>query len=80
MDEELKKALDKVLQLPDNVGYNTYAKAYATAALCNPYTHKRMEGDELRTQLLYILNNLTYWRGEEARQTKQTLKKYAGIK
>ena len=80
MDAQLKAALQRVQQLPDNVGFNAYAKTYARAALHNPYTGKEMEGDELKTQLLYVLNNLTYWRGEEARQAKSLLKKFAGVK
>ena len=59
---------------------------------CNPETHfnndkntiettiidggQAMVSDELKTQLLYILSNLNGWRGEEARETKKTIKKF----
>ena len=37
-------------------------------------TGKIMIGKELRIQLLYILNNMRIWRGEEAREVKKFLK------
>jgi len=40
-------------------------------------TGKEMAGNELRTQLLYVLSNLDHWRGEEARRVKGILRKYA---
>jgi hypothetical protein len=33
-----------------------------------------MAGEELRVQILYILSNLEYWRGQEAREVKKVLK------
>jgi len=79
MDQELKRALDKILELPDT-GYQDYAKTYAKAALCHPYLGREMVGEELRTQLLYVLNNLKYWKGYEAQTTKDILRKHAGVK
>lgn len=70
MDKELKDALDKVI-------YYQYARAYAKAAIRNPHTATEMSGHELAVQLLYVLNNLQSWRGEEARATKLILKKWA---
>jgi hypothetical protein len=32
--------------------------------------------DELRTQTLYVLNNIQSWRGPQAKQVRQTLKDY----
>ena len=40
-------------------------------------TGKIMIGQELKTQLLYILCNLSGWRGERAREVKAFLKKCA---
>jgi hypothetical protein len=50
-----------------------YAKTYARAAL-DQGMNGEMEGEELRTQLLYIICNTGYWRGQLARQTKLALK------
>ena len=36
--------------------------------------------DELKTQLLYVLNNMTHWRGDTAKAVRVTLKKFAGVK
>ena len=33
-----------------------------------------MIGEELRVQLLYVLSNLSSWRGEKAREVKLILK------
>lgn len=33
---------------------------------------------ELRVQCLYVLNNMTRWRGEEAKRVRATLKEYCG--
>lgn len=46
-----------------------YAKVYANAGL-----ELGMTGEELRVQVLYVLSNLVYWRGELAREVKSTLK------
>lgn len=46
-----------------------YAKSYAKAGL---YMYS---ADVISIQILYILNNLQYWRGEEARNTKKVLKR-----
>lgn len=45
----------------------TYAQAIPTA--------RRDYGDNgVRSQLLYVMNNLQYWRGERARTVKAVLK------
>ncbi len=45
-----------------------YAKTYAYAAL------KRELGEKATIcQINYILSNLSYWRGEEARKTKKII-------
>ncbi len=46
-----------------------YAKTYAYAAL------KRELGEKATIcQIDYILSNLSYWRGEEARETKKIMR------
>ncbi len=75
MDKKLEEALKTILRQPDQ-GYIPYAKTYTLTALMNPYTGREMEGEELKVQILYILNNLGTWRGEEARATKAILKEY----
>jgi predicted secreted hydrolase len=34
---------------------------------------------ELKTQCLYVLNNMTHWRGPVAFQVRSTLKAYCGL-
>ena len=46
-----------------------YAIEYAKAG-------QIMLGDELRVQCLYVLNNITHWRGEDAREVRKTLKDF----
>jgi hypothetical protein len=48
---------------------NQYAKTYAQAAL-----DYNMQGHEGYVQSLYILNNITHWRGDEACQVRTFLK------
>ena len=72
MEEELRKALGTVTSQDDNLANMPQAITYARACLVIG-----MEGLELKTQLLYVLTNLTYWRGEEAKETKAILKKYS---
>uniref|UniRef100_A0A6H2A6A0 Uncharacterized protein n=2 Tax=viral metagenome TaxID=1070528 RepID=A0A6H2A6A0_9ZZZZ len=46
-----------------------YAVNYARAGLS-------MTGEELRVQCLYVLNNITHWRGEVAKEVRGVLKEY----
>jgi len=46
-----------------------------TVAVCPKITHKKMIGEELRVQILYVLSNLSGWRGPRAREVKAVLKK-----
>lgn len=50
-----------------------YAKSYAQGGLRLTDTQ---DVDEVRTQALYILNNLRYWRGILATNVKNTLKEF----
>jgi hypothetical protein len=54
---------------------NPYAKAYAQAIF--DYS---MTGHELEVQVLYVLSNLSTWRGEEARRCKEELRRFAHVK
>ena len=49
---------------------NGYAKAYAQAGIS-------VEGQEAKVQALYILNNITHWRGEEAKACRAWLKEFS---
>lgn len=51
-----------------------YAQTYARKAITD-----KMTGEELRVQILYILGNLSRWRGKEARETKARLNKLVKI-
>lgn len=73
--EEVYSALDKIMRLPSSVGFTGYAQSYANAALIMQMTDRALE-----VQLLYVLNNLQQWRGEEAREVKKLLRAYAGAK
>ena len=55
-----KKAYDKTLY---------YAVNYCKYAL-------DMSGEELRVQCLYILNNITHWRGEGNKEVRKLLKDF----
>ena len=46
-----------------------YAVNYARAG-------QRMSGHELKVQCLYVLNNMSRWRGDVAKEVRQTLKDY----
>lgn len=52
-----------------NSGDILYAATYARAGL------RMTDPEEIRVQILYILNNLSGWRGPEAKETKEALKK-----
>ena len=46
-----------------------YCVNYARAGLS-------MTGHELKVQCLYVLNNMTRWRGDVAKEVRATLKEY----
>lgn len=73
--EEVRSALNKIMRITPETGFTGYAKTYANAALYMQMTDRALE-----VQLLYILNNLQQWRGEEAREVKKVLKSYVGVK
>lgn len=46
-----------------------YAVNYCREAL-------KLEGEDLRVQCLYILNNIPYWRGNGSKEVRKTLKEF----
>lgn len=52
-------------------GMIQYAANYARIGM------SMTDREEIRTQALYILNNLRHWRGEEAKMVKETIKAFA---
>ena len=71
MEQEVHKAIEVILS--DKKSYTTslnYAVGYCKAA-------KGMSGHELKVQVLYILNNITHWRHPEAKNVRDTLKRYS---
>lgn len=66
-------ALRKIVDNSNQPSLN-WAINYAKAGLAMP------EGEALRVQVLYVLNNITHWRGEGAKEVRTTLKAYAKVK
>lgn len=52
-----------------NIKALNYAVNYAAVGI-------ELEGDELRIQCLYVLNNMSHWRGDDAKKVKAILKAY----
>jgi hypothetical protein len=72
--DKVKDAIRIILS--DKKSYPTslnYAVGYCQYAL-------GMSGEDLRVQCLYILNNISHWRHEQAKSVRRTLKDYCGIK
>lgn len=67
-DSQVHKALGVIL---DNQGAKAlnWCVEYARQGLS-------MSGEELRVQCLYVLNNMAYWRGHEAKVVRAVLKEY----
>jgi hypothetical protein len=71
-EAEVHRALHGILVNRDARAVN-WAVAYARAGL-------DLEGEDLRVQCLYILNNITHWRGDTAAWVRRTLKAFAGVR
>lgn len=56
-----------IIEYADKPALN-YAVNYAKAGI------SMVCSDEIRVQALYILNNIQYWRGEDAKETREILK------
>lgn len=64
-----KECCKAVLAESKNPGNMPYAKSYAQAGLSLD------DPEAIRTQCLYILNNISHWRGETATTTRAALKR-----
>jgi len=67
-DTQVHEALQIILDNRTSKALN-YAINYASLGTL-------MDGEELRIQCLYVLNNMTHWRGEDAKKVRQVLKAY----
>jgi len=65
------QAAMKVIVKNQHLPALNYAVNYAKAA-------DGMTGHELEVQVLYVLSNISYWRGAEAKQTRNLLKAFVG--
>jgi len=62
------EALRVIVKNKDAKALN-YCVDYALAGLS-------MTGNELETQILYVLNNMIHWRGDDATAVRKILKEY----
>lgn len=70
-ESDVQNAINVILS--DNQAYTKslkWAVNYCRAA-------KYQSGDDLKTQCLYILNNIQYWRNPQAKEVRKTLKSFA---
>ena len=79
----VKVALDSIVDWAttgDNTkGFKEYALTYVNALPSAAIEGQQMEGDPfkgIRMQIPYILGNIQYRKGEEARASKEVLKEY----
>lgn len=68
---EVYEALLKILAVVEPSTELRYAQAYAQVALIN-----RMQGEDLRVQIIYVLNNLSHWRHTDAPEVRKVLKSF----
>ena len=61
-------ALERIVENSKSKALN-YCMNYAKVGL-------GMSGYELYVQVLYVLNNMTHWRGPEATEVRKTLKQF----
>lgn len=71
----MKQEIDSAIWTVQTVCKNEQARAYANVAAT------MLQSGEFNTrafeiQLLYVLSNLTHWRGDKARETKVILKAF----
>ena len=69
-EKEVKTAIKVILS--DKKSYEkslNYAVEYCRAGLF-------LSGNALKTQVLYILNNITHWRGKGNKEVRQVLKEF----
>jgi len=68
-ESRVKNSLRLIIANKEQKSLN-YAVNYARAGLS-------MAGHELKVQCLYVLNNMSRWRGDVAKEVRQTLKDYS---
>lgn len=66
--------LDKFHKACQNILDNRDAKALNWAVNYAQYGLQITDPEEVKIQALYILNNMTYWRGDVAKETRKLLK------
>lgn len=71
-EDEVRKAMQTIVNNSHEKSLN-YAIEYAKMG-------RYMSGYDLKIQCLYILGNMSRWRGDTAKSVRDTLKKYAGVK
>ena len=64
----VQEALDQIVQNKEQKALN-YAVEYARLG-------RYMNGHDLYVQVLYVLNNMTHWRGDTAKEVRAVLKQY----
>lgn len=64
------------LELGDSKNTCIVTKGCAVEIL-HEKTGKMMVGEEMKVQILYVLSNLQYWKGERAKEVKKVLKEVA---
>jgi len=73
--------IDQAIQIAKNECKDPYAQTYLKAIPKAIELGGAMENatakQGLKTQLLYALSNMSYWRGQNARECKKVLKKFA---
>jgi hypothetical protein len=66
--------LDEAIKIAMNGANDPIAVAYLQAI---PRAIEEYGTDGLKTQLLYALSNMAYWRGPLAKECKEVMKKFA---
>ena len=69
----VQEAMTEIVKNRNEKSLN-YAVEYARYGMGLP------EGEELRVQCLYVLNNISRWRGPVAKEVRETLKAYTKVK
>lgn len=79
-DEYAKSYARAALELggSDEAGLSQHkVNGFGVLTITHKPIGKMMVGEELKVQLLYVISNLSYWRGERAREVKAVLKQYS---
>ena len=82
LDEVMKFVIarDKVYKAFQTIIDNRDQKALMWAVNYARYGLTITDKGEIHTQCLYVLNNIQRWRGDTAKQVRNTLKDFCGIK